>query len=672
MMNNIQLLAIAKKYVGKGGAIFRKFCGLPSNAPYCCAFVTYLFHEGGDSSLFYGGKKVVYCPSAIKWCEANLALIPPYLALPMDIIFFDWQPNGTPDHIGFVEERKSCDAVYTIEGNTSNGKSSGVVAEKTRNVKYVEGIYRPHFKATYKLGALEVDGICGYNTIAMMQKWLGVSVDGILGKQTVKKLQAWAGVNQDGAWGMKTSKAIQKKLKVNADGLFGKDSVKALQKYINKVTKSTPNTEVKPTPTPTSKTYGGTIPSIHVTKSIDQVINDAVKWGKWIAGDNSFHYGWGADAHHNGCYFCGTQPKSKRTSGIKDWQKTYCCNPFVHACYAHGGQITAMLSLCEKGKSYGFAKSEGYAKSAYFKAMGKLSASKLVAGDVLCSDHHVALYIGSGKVVQASGGDNNVPYSTSWNKSISVGTWNGYTRVYRLIKGVNADVTIRFGEYSDRVKQLQQFLNWYNGKNVCTVDGIFGESTREYVKNFQYAQKIAVDGIVGNGTLSKMKVAQVHPQQATPQTRVMACAQKLIANGFKYVKYNKNNLRPTNGGNCIRFVGKSYRDAGINVSDSASGLLNNAFADKMLKASASEALAMWKKRNGSNWEIIKDAKGVSESRMKPSDIIIGYKGNSYIHTALKGESGYIYDCCSDQGGAKKRKFSRLGCTPKIIFRYTGK
>lgn len=662
--SNIEQLNIAKKYIGYGGSKFRKFCGLPSGAAWCDAYVTTIFAEAGNASLFCNGTKQTYCPTTIKWCLKNLASVPPFLALPSDIIFFDWELNGVPNHIGFVRERKDCDTIYTIEGNTSGS----ICAQKTRNTKYVQGIFRPHFKASYKIAKLDVDGLFGYNSIAMLQKALGVTVDGVLGQGTVKALQRKAGVAADGLWGKGTSKAVQKMVGVTADGLFGVNSVKALQKWINN--KVYPQS-VTPTTTTTTK-YSGTIPSIHVTKSVQQVINDSIKWGKWIASDNSFHYGYGKDAHHNGCYFCGTQPASKRKSGIKDWQKTYCCNPFVHACFAHGGLITAMLSLCEKGKSYGFAKSEGYAKSAYFKAMGKLSASQLVAGDVLCSDSHVALYIGSGKVVQASGGDNNVPYSTSWNKSISVGTWNGYTRVYRLIKGVNADVAIRFGEYSDRVKQLQQFLNWYNGKNVCNVDGIFGESTREYVKNFQYAQKIAVDGIVGNGTLSKMKVAQVHPQQTTPQTRVMACAQKLIAQGFKYVKYNKNNLRPTNGGNCIRFVGKSYRDAGINVSDSASGLLNNAFADKMLKASASEALAMWKKRNGSNWEIIKDAKGVSESRMKPSDIIIGYKGNSYIHTALKGESGYIYDCCSDQGGAKKRKFSRLGCTPKIIFRYTGK
>ena len=395
MKSNTEQLAIAKKYVGYGGSKFRKFCGLPSGSAWCDAYVTTIFAEAGNASLFCNGTKQTYCPTTIKWCLKNLASVPPFLALPSDIIFFDWELNGIPNHIGFVRERKDCDSIYTIEGNTSGS----ICAQKTRNTKYVQGIFRPHFKASYKIAKLDVDGLFGYNSIAMLQKALGVEVDGVLGQGTVKALQRKAGVSADGLWGKGTSKAVQKMVGVTADGLFGVNSVKALQKWIN-------------------------------------------------------------------------------------------------------------------------------------------------------------------------------------NK--------------------------------------------------------------------------------------------VFPQQTTPQTRVMACAQKLIAQGFKYVKYNKNNLRPTNGGNCIRFVGKSYRDAGINVSDSASGLLNNAFADKMLKASASEALAMWKKRNGSNWEIIKDAKGVSESRMKPSDIIIGYKGNSYIHTALKGDSGYIYDCCSDQGGAKKRKFSRLGCTPKIIFRYTGK
>lgn len=228
--NNIEQLNIAKKCLGNGGSKFRKFCGLPAGAAWCDAFVTTIFAEAGNSSLFCSGKIQTYCPTTISICRKQLAEVPPYLALPSDIIFFDWEPNGVPNHIGFVRERKDCEAIYTIEGNTSGG----IVANKVRNTKYVCGIYRPHFKASYKIGTLTVDGYFGYNSIAMLQKALGVGVDGILGQGTVKALQRKCGASADGLWGKATSKAVQKWLGVTVDGYFGPNSVKALQRWINK------------------------------------------------------------------------------------------------------------------------------------------------------------------------------------------------------------------------------------------------------------------------------------------------------------------------------------------------------------------------------------------------------------------------------------------------------
>ena len=197
-MTNTELLKIAQKHLGQGGARFRKFCGLPAGAAWCNAFVDYVANEGGVSSLYFNGKKMTYCPTSMSWCSKNLACVPPYLALPMDIIYFDWEPNGVPNHIGFVRERKNCDEIYTIEGNTSGG----IVAQKTRTAKYVCGIYRPHFKGKFDANKpLVVDGQMGYNTIAIMQRWLKVEVDGILGLTTLKTLQRKLGVTADGIWG---------------------------------------------------------------------------------------------------------------------------------------------------------------------------------------------------------------------------------------------------------------------------------------------------------------------------------------------------------------------------------------------------------------------------------------------------------------------------------------
>lgn len=226
--NNKELLTIAQKYIGQGGSKFRKFCGLPSGAAWCNAFVSYIFYEGGDANLYCNGTKQTYCPNSIKWCNKNLAQLPLYLAMPMDVIYFDWDRNGTPNHIGFVRAKNSTSSIYTIEGNTSNK-----VMNKTRPAKYVQGIYRPHFKASFSEKKLAVDGDCGYNTIAMLQKALGCTVDGILGQATVKALQKKAGTSADGAWGKNTSKAVQKMVGANADGEFGPNSVKALQRWIN-------------------------------------------------------------------------------------------------------------------------------------------------------------------------------------------------------------------------------------------------------------------------------------------------------------------------------------------------------------------------------------------------------------------------------------------------------
>ena len=515
MKSNTEQFKMAKKDLGES---CRQCCSMGNNC--CCYFVSKAFKQAGNGSLFYNGVTVTYCPNAIKWCKANLAMIPPYLAMQDDIIFFDWNLNGEPNHIGLVDEPISCDTIRTLEGNTT---SRGVVAIRVRSTKYVQAIFRPHFPAKYDISKpIAVDGVYGYSSIALTQAWLGVTIDGILGKGTVKAIQKKVGVTQDGRWGMATSKALQKLIGATADGEFGEKSVIALQKYLNKqMFKSTTTQPTKPvakpqTPSqpsvptaPAKQTYQGQIPSLHVKKTTEQVIEDTVKWALWIAGFNKFHYGKGKEAHHNGCFFCGTQPKSKKKAGIKDWEYTYCCNPFIHGAFAHGGQEETMLTKCQKGSSYGFAKNEGYAKSKLFKALGKVARKKLKKGYVLCSDHHVALVVDDkGTVVQASGGDDNEPYSTSWNKSISTGSWTGYTRVYKYIGKVDADIPIMIGEYSDRVTMIQKFLNWYFGKHVVDEDGIFFEETEKYLKAFQIARKLVGDGVAGAKTLAEMETVK--------------------------------------------------------------------------------------------------------------------------------------------------------------------
>lgn len=357
MSTNLEMLAFAKKFLGQGGATFRKYCGLPAGAAYCNAYVTYVFQKSGNGSLFYDGKKVTYCPTSMSWCRKNLAQIPIYLALPMDIIYFDWEPNGIPNHIGFVRARKSDAEVYTIEGNTSGG----IVAQKTRVEKYVCGVFRPHFKGSWKDAALDIDGQFGYNSIAMLRKALGMSPSSLLSRAVVLELQKKVGVKQDGSWGVKTSKAVQKMVGTTVDGAFGVKSVKALQKWINKQNgysnpkKKTEPKKDKPKAEPTqgdkiadtAESYigkvkyvkggkslktgcdcTGFVQAIHKLHGINLKVSEP--WGKSVGKSVSkakpgdvIYYNVSGKLHHMGIYV-GNNKVVHNSTSHKDWHKDVC------------------------------------------------------------------------------------------------------------------------------------------------------------------------------------------------------------------------------------------------------------------------------------------------------------------------------------------------------------
>ena len=155
-----------------------------------------------------------------------------------------------------------------------------------------------------------------------------------------------------------------------------------------------------------------------------RVVNGACSWAVQIAGDNRFHYGLKPMSQHNGCYFCGTQTLigGRSKLGVNDYEFTYCCNPFVHAAFSHGGGEQTMLQICQKGSSYDYHQGRGYDTSPLFAKLGKPAMNKLIKGDVICYSNHVMLYLGNGKIAEAAGGDDNVQYSDKWNNSIRVCT----------------------------------------------------------------------------------------------------------------------------------------------------------------------------------------------------------------------------------------------------------
>lgn len=384
MNKNTEMYNFAKSFLGKGGSIFRSYCGLPSGAAWCNAYVTYIFHKSGNASLYCNGKKQTYCPTSIKICRSNMAEIPMYLAMPSDVIYFDWDRNGVPNHIGFVRAHNTTDSIYTIEGNTSNK-----VMNKTRPAKYVCGIFRPHFKASFTLKKLAVDGDCGYNTIAGLQKALQIlkyyngSIDGILGQGTVKALQKWAGTSADGAWGKGTSKAVQKKIGTTADGAFGKNSVIALQKWINN--NAFPSVS------------GGTTtaPKPATTSNAQKLVNKATELA-WPYGTVSSKWDYKKGAPTSKC------KTAMKKHGYTSKGKQSSCIYFMNTIVRETG---INKSFCAgHGYKKPYPKTEaGFNTVLSGKAIpnGFLKAGDIVRYKKTSKDEHTLMYMGNGRICEA-------------------------------------------------------------------------------------------------------------------------------------------------------------------------------------------------------------------------------------------------------------------------------
>lgn len=382
MMTNTELLAIARKQIGNGGGKYRDY--VHASGDYCNMFVFWLYDANGCGSLFALPKRNyyrTYCPDSIKWCRENLAEIPPYIAMACDISYFDWEPNGIPNHIGVVDHPISTEAIATIEGNTNGGK----VAAKKRNTKYIT-VYRTHFKGTYKKEPLAVDGEMGYQTIGGLQAVVGASVDTILGKVTVRKVQAWAGVNQDAAWGKQTSKGVQKIIGTKVDGAFGENSVKALQKYINaKLFKVTKKTTSQPKPAA----------SAVIPPNAQKLINK-MKDLAWAYGTAKSKYA-----------YKGGSPKSACVTAMKKYgytgkKKQSDCGNFVNTVVRETGIDKSFTSL--HAVKTAFPKSE---KAFNIVHSGKaIPAGLLKPGDIIRykktnNSQHAMFYFGDGKVCDA-------------------------------------------------------------------------------------------------------------------------------------------------------------------------------------------------------------------------------------------------------------------------------
>ena len=126
---------------------YSKALGKPSQS-WCADFVVWCFEESGH------GSKILHTSSVIemcKWAKKKGLVIKPSEAKAGDIVAFDWDKLGVPDHVGIAIKgyNKEKNSIETVEGNTSAGNGSqsngDCVAHKSRALPYIYQVFRPKY-----------------------------------------------------------------------------------------------------------------------------------------------------------------------------------------------------------------------------------------------------------------------------------------------------------------------------------------------------------------------------------------------------------------------------------------------------------------------------------------------------------------------------------------------
>lgn len=137
------MVQIALSQVGNvGGQPYWSWYGFNSRVEWCAIFVSWVGNEAGyiEKGII---PKFSGCENGINWFKAmGQWQDKNYVPKAGDIIFFDWEVDGTVSHVGIVEKVEN-NKVYTIEGNSTNDTCRQ--KEYSINSQYIFGYGTPSY-----------------------------------------------------------------------------------------------------------------------------------------------------------------------------------------------------------------------------------------------------------------------------------------------------------------------------------------------------------------------------------------------------------------------------------------------------------------------------------------------------------------------------------------------
>lgn len=117
---NQAIVEVALTQLGnEGGELYWSWYGFDSRVEWCACYVSWCADQCGyiESGII---PKFSGCVDGVSWFQSQgLWQGRDYEPQPGDIIFFDWDGDGSPDHVGLVEKCEN-GVVYTVEGNSGD------------------------------------------------------------------------------------------------------------------------------------------------------------------------------------------------------------------------------------------------------------------------------------------------------------------------------------------------------------------------------------------------------------------------------------------------------------------------------------------------------------------------------------------------------------------------
>ena len=139
---------IGYKEIGDNSTMYGKWYGL-DRQPWCAIFVSWCYNQAGlgKNIVAQNKKGFASCDAGLKWFAKRNKLVPVGEAREGDIVFFQFDKDAEPDHVGIVTKNmKRLKTLRTVEGNTSDKGSQangGAVYAKKRPYSLVMAVVRP-------------------------------------------------------------------------------------------------------------------------------------------------------------------------------------------------------------------------------------------------------------------------------------------------------------------------------------------------------------------------------------------------------------------------------------------------------------------------------------------------------------------------------------------------